>query len=129
MSANYVVDARNRTVHTTFSGVVTHRDPIQNVLSLRADPEFDASFSELIEFAEDSEVQLNSNDLSALLELDPFFKASRRALVVGSGPSVFGAARIFKLLRHDDRCVKIFGTREEALSWLASESPEHTNDL
>ena len=94
MSAKYLVDTKKRIVHTTFSGVITHRDPIENALKLRVDPNFNPRFSELIEFTEDSEVQLNSNDFSLLLELDPFFRTSERTLVIGSRPSVYGTARI-----------------------------------
>ena len=37
MPADYVIDAGNRIVRTTFTGVVRHRDPADNNLKLNRD--------------------------------------------------------------------------------------------
>jgi len=118
VTAEYQVDASNRLVHTTFSGVVEHRDPIENMLKLRVDPDFDPSFSELVEFTEDCQIRLNATHFRYLSQLDPFFSSSKRALVVGSRQSVYGSARMFQLLSHEHRRVKIFASMDEARLWL-----------
>ncbi len=118
MPAHYAIDAGNRIVRTTFTGVVTHSDPANNNLKLSRDPAFDPTFSELVEFNDVSDIQVNSTDLLALLKLDPFSENSRRAFVVGSRNVIYGIVRMYEILRNDTPCIKIFETVDEALSWL-----------
>lgn len=122
MPTQYIVDIGNRIVRTTFSGVIKPRDPIENVLRLRADPAFRPSFSELIEFDENSDVQLSATDFAMLVEIDPFLQTSKRAIVVGTRQSVYGTARMFQILMHHDRSVRIFVSEREAESWLQARS-------
>ena len=117
MSVQYAVDSHKGIVWTTFSGVVSHRDPTENALKLRTDPAFDPGFAELIEFRDDSEIHLNYSDFTALAGLYPFSRSSKHAIVVGSRPVIYGIARMFELALRD-YCVGIFATVDEALSWL-----------
>jgi hypothetical protein len=123
MAVHHEVDAGNRIVWTMFSGLVGHRDPDEHSLRLRNDLAFDASFSELVEFAEGSDVQLSYLDFQSQLRLDPFSKSSRRAFVVGSRSAVYGTVRMYQIMRNDATCVKIFATTSEAVLWLTA--PAH----
>jgi len=116
--AYYTIDAGNRIVRTIFTGVVAHSDPANNNLKLSHDPAFEPTFSELIEFNDVSDIQVNSTDLLALLKLDPFSENSRRAFVVGSRNVIYGIVRMYEILRNETPCVRIFETADEALSWL-----------
>jgi hypothetical protein len=122
MPAHYAIDLENRIVRTTFSGVIIHNDPIEHSRKLSKDPAFDPSFSELIEFEEVSDIEVNMADLLGLLGIDPFSQHSRRAFVIGSRNVIYGIVRMYEILRSDTPCVKIFETRDEALPWLISAS-------
>lgn len=119
MAVQYRVDPAARLVRTTFTGVVTHRDPTDNAIRLRCDPAFDPGFSELIQFEEGSEINLNFWDFRS--DLDPFSKTSKRALVAGKQRAVYGIARMFQIARNDDANVRIFATTDEAEAWLVTE--------
>jgi len=57
MPARHVIDVENHIVLTTFLGSITVRDFAEHYARLVADPLFDASFSELAEFHESSDVR------------------------------------------------------------------------
>lgn len=118
MASRYAIDPENRIVRTTFSGVITHNDPIDHSRKLSEDPAFNPGVSELVEFEEVSEIKVNMADLMGLLRIDPFSEYSRRAFVVGSRNVIYGIVRWCEIVRSETSCVKIFETADEALSWL-----------
>lgn len=115
-----MIDDVNRIVRTIFSGTVTHSDPGENNRKLRCDPAFDPTFSEIIEFEANAVVRFGSTDIMFLLKSNLFAKTSRRAIVVGSRPSIYGTARIFQLVADDHCCIRVFRTLDEAMSWLVT---------
>jgi len=119
MPSRHVVDTENHIVLTTFSGLVTVSDIAEHYTRLSRNPEFDASFSEIAEFAETADVQLSYSDFRSMLVLDPFSTDSKRAFVVRSQNSVYGTARMYQMLREEDEDhVKIFSTLQQAVDWL-----------
>lgn len=118
MAVQYEVDPATRLIRTTFTGVVTHKDPTDNAIRMRCDPAFDPSFSELIQFEEGSEINLSFWDFRS--EIDPFSKVSKRALVASTQRAVYGIARMFQIARNEDANVRIFATKDEAEAWLVT---------
>lgn len=124
MPARYVIDEANRLVRTIFSGTITYLDSSENLRNLRSNRAFDPKFSELIEFEEGAVVQWNCIDILSLLESDTFSKTSKRAIVAGSRPSIYGTARMFQLLMDDHCCIRIFERSDDAVSWLVASECE-----
>ena len=82
MPARYVIDRQDCTVRTVFSGVLTRNEVVEHAKKLRADPDFDPAFSELVDLTEASEVRLGLEDFRMLALVDPFHPKSKRAFVV-----------------------------------------------
>ena len=114
MPAHYSIDTQNHIVLTVFRGVVTLNDINEQTASLRDDPAFDPSFSELVDFSGVSEVQMDYAAFRSWRAIDPFSTRSKRAFVIGSQNSVYGAARMYQIMRSDEVRVEIVKTIGEA---------------
>jgi hypothetical protein len=118
MPVLYEVDSSNWIVRTTFSGLVSQRDRLDHLRALRADPTFDPSFSELINFDTCSVLNLSFTDFLMLSKIDPFSKESKRAIVVGTRPVIYGVARMYQQTTDNDPRVRIFATMDDAEQWI-----------
>lgn len=120
MPAQYTVDINNKTVKTTFSGIIKSKD-IRDLLSqLAKDPSFKPEFAELAVVEDDCQLQLNFLDFKAFQPLDPFSCSSKRAIVVGRSRTNFGLARMFQTARNDSANVRVLEDLNEALNWISS---------
>ncbi len=120
MPVHYSIDTQNHIVLTVFRGVVTLNDINEQTASLRDDPAFDPSFSELVDFSGVSEVRMDYAALRSWRAIDPFSTSSKRAFVIGSQNSVYGAARMYQIMRSDEVRVEIVKTIGEASRYLAA---------
>jgi hypothetical protein len=118
MPASYVIDRKHRIVFTTFSGVLIREEVEEHIKKLRRDPDFDPSFSELIDLTKATKVELRYKDFDALSLVDPFPPQSKRACVVPSQNAVYGSTRMFQTMREGNVNIAIFKTVDEALAWL-----------
>lgn len=123
MSVQYDLDSRRRIVRTTFRGAIGHLDPSRYLVRLRSDPAFDPHFSELVNLSACSEIHLSFTDFLMLADIDPFSKQSKRAIVVGNRPEVYGIARMYQQARPDNRRIAIFTTPNEAEAWIKTPPP------
>ena len=120
MPARHVVHVDERLVYTTFSGVVTLDDMVQFIASLRADPNFDPEFSEIVDLSNTSDVRLGYEEFKRLEELDPFADGSKWAFVIPTNPAVYGVTRMYHLIQNEDPAIKIFRTEQEAREWVST---------
>ncbi len=121
MPAFYKIDRENRLVMTTASGVFTLADILAHEEKLRLDPDFDPSFSQLLDASHITKLEITSEHIRRLAQDSLFSPDSRRALLV-SNDAAFGLARMFEILRESagDTGIEVFRSLDEALEWVLS---------
>ena len=119
MPAHYKIDKERRLVMTTVFGVVTLADGLAHQEKLRKDPDFDPSFSQLMDFSHAAKIELTAEDVRTLAQQSIFSPDSRRAMLV-SGDLAFGLARMFEALRESfgEQGIRVFRNLDEALDWV-----------
>ncbi len=88
---------------------------------LLADPDFDPSFSQLLDFTHVAKIDLTAADVELLAVRNIFSPESRRAILVPNDLA-FGFGRMYEILREaaGERGIRIFRSLEEALEWVLS---------
>jgi hypothetical protein len=120
MPASHVVEVADRLVYTTITGVVTFDEVLQQIAALKADPDFNPDFNEIVDMSGASDVRLGYDEFKRIEELDPFSATSRRAIVVPTNPAVYGVSRMYHLIQNEDPMIKIFRVEQEAREWVKS---------
>jgi hypothetical protein len=98
MPAFYKIDKENRLVMTTGSGILTMADAIAHQEKLQRDPDFDPSYSQLLDFSHVSKIEINSEHIRRIAQDSVFSPTSRRAFLVNND-TAYGLARMFAILR------------------------------
>jgi len=124
MPADYKIDTSKRVVFSIAYGNMTDQDVLTNLDKLCNDPDFDPSFSQLIDCTNITNIDELSNEaIYTLAAKNPFGLGSRRAFVAPQNPE-YNTLRIYELLTtvHPD-VVVVFKDMEEAYEFLNLESP------
>ena len=116
-SAEHTVDPENRQVVVRFGKKVTVKDIEHYARQLRIDPEFQPDFSEIVDFTNVMELDLQASDFLRLADkVDPFSRDAKRAFVVRDAVQSH-AVRLHKALRTDAN-IGIFRSMEAAECWI-----------
>ena len=85
------------------------------------DPEFDPSFSQVVDFAQLTDTDIGLADVQTFAHRDLFSSHSRRAIIV-KGDVAFGFAKIFELCRRLSGAsgIRVFRNPDEAFDWILS---------
>ena len=123
MPAFYKIDKERRLVMTTIYGVVTLADGLAQQEKLCNDPDFDPSFSQLMDYTHAVKFDFSTEDVRTFAQHSVFSPNSRRAILV-SGDLAFGLARMFEVLRESfgEKGIRVFRNLEEALDWVLAEN-------
>ena len=99
-----------------FDDIRDHQD------RLLADPDFDASFDQLIDTTAVTKFDISAKEARIFAERPIVSPESRRALVA-TEPYIFGIARMMEAYHEGLKCadVQVFSSRDEALKWLEGE--------
>ena len=119
MPVFYKIDKERGLVLTTGSGVFTMADCLGHQAKLVQDPDFDPTFSQLMDLTEVETFEVTINDVRKLAQPKIFSPESRRAILV-SNDYAFGAARVFEALRDisGEKGIRVFRDLDEALDWI-----------
>ncbi|HEY4978348.1 MAG TPA: hypothetical protein VII25_04210 [Candidatus Acidoferrum sp.] len=119
MPAFYKIDKANRLVMSTASGTITGPEARAHHQSLSADPDFDPSYSQLLDCSHVTKIEVSSDDIRTLAQDNLFSATSRRAFLV-SNDAAFGLARMFEIIRETqgDSGIQVFRNLDEALDWV-----------
>jgi hypothetical protein len=119
MPAFYKIDKEHRVVLSTASGVFDLAAALAHQDQLLADPDFDPSYSQLLDYSHVTEVRIDTNDVRKLAERSVFWPCSRRAMYVTSDIE-YGFARMFEMLRENagEKGIRVFRNLDEALTWI-----------
>jgi hypothetical protein len=98
-----MIDPQAGMVYSTLFGDVAASDLMQHIASIRAHPDFDPSFNELVDATQLALINLSSEDVRAFaLQESPFLPSSKRVLVA-SEDLTFGLARMFQVFGGEKR--------------------------
>jgi hypothetical protein len=98
MPAYFRIDKEHRLVMSTISGVFTLADGLAHQEKLVKDPDFDPSFSQLIDFTQVTKLELGTEEVRRLAQRSIFSADARRTILVNSD-FAFGLARMFLIFR------------------------------
>jgi hypothetical protein len=116
---DYLLNPTRRLISVKFRRKVQARDIERYASSLRAHPQFDPEFSEIVDLSEVEEVDLQADEFIRLAdEVDPFSLKAKRAFVARNSVQTH-AARMHKILR-TQRNFEIFRSLAEAERWIES---------
>jgi hypothetical protein len=122
MPVFYKIDKERKLVLSTGRGVFNKHEALTHQERLLADPDFDPSYSQLLDFTHVTQVDLTAADVQQWALRNIFSPHSRRAFLV-SNDVAFGFGRMFEILREaaGERGIRIFRDLGEALDWVLSE--------
>ena len=123
MPVSFKIDKERKLVICTVFGELVDADGPTGQRLLLEDPDFDPSFSQLLDLTQVTKVDMDAETVRTLARTSVFSSDARRALVANSAV-LFGFARMFELLREPvgGAPVQVFRSREEALHWLLEEN-------
>jgi len=123
MPTTYEIDKQRRLVVATLSDPVTVSEALAAQEGLLRDPDFDPSFSQIVDCTRFTASGLDASAVRKLAERNVFSPESRRAFVVSSN-LVFGFSRMFEMLRENagDSGIRVCRDRDEAVDWILSKS-------
>jgi hypothetical protein len=124
MPATYRIDRAARVVFSSAIGVFTAADAWDQIKQLLADPDFDPTFGQLLDFSDVGPVNLTPAQIKDLAGVALFAPAARRAFVSPT-PLLYGLARMYAAQREvqGDTGLGVFHTMEEARVWLGLKDP------
>ncbi len=119
MPAFYKIDKEHRVVLSTASGVFDLAAALAHQDQLLADPDFDPSYSQLLDYSHVTDVRIDANDVRKLAERSVFWPCSRRAMYV-TRDIEYGFARMFEMLRENagEKGIRVFRNLDDALTWI-----------
>jgi hypothetical protein len=119
MPAFYKIDKERRLVLTSGAGTFSMADALAHQNNLVNDPDFDPSFSQLMDFTQVTQIELSVNDIRRLAHRSIFSQQSRRAFIMPSDIA-YGLARMFEMLREaaGENGIGVFRNLDEALDWI-----------
>jgi hypothetical protein len=118
MPGAYIIDLPRQLVLSRGWGIISGDDLVAHASSLAADPRFESTFSQIIDFTGVDDVSVNTTTIHQLARLSPFGRGARRVFVAESD-LIYGMARMFQMLREpvaDE--VHIVRAMGPALEWL-----------
>jgi hypothetical protein len=117
LKVRYSIDRHRRLVVTTAEGCVTFDDIRGHQDRLLADPDFDASFDQLIDMTGATSLDISAHEARILAERRIFSPESRRAFVA-TIPHIFGLGRMMEIYYERLGDGQVFSSMDEALKWL-----------
>ena len=117
MPVRYLIDAARKLIVSTGVGRVTFDEIRAHQDLLLADPAFDASFNQLIDATEVTELDLSMEQAQVVAQRPIVAPTSRRAFVA-TKPAVFGLGRVMEVYHERQALVRIFYDHRSALEWL-----------
>jgi hypothetical protein len=123
MPATYEIDKQRRLVITTALGTITYADLLAHQNRLLKDPDFDPSFSQILDFTRMTALKLEPNEVRNLAQRTIFSPESRRAIAAVNDLE-YGFGRMFGILRENEgeTGIRVFRSLDEAVDWVLSKS-------
>ena len=120
MPISYDIDKKQRLVTSRLSGVVTNEDVDNHNRTLRADPDFDPSYRQLIDLSGITEIRVTTPKVTATAQ-DQYFAPGTRRAFFAPADAAYGLARMFATRAEaGGQTIEVFRDRKKAEEWLSS---------
>jgi hypothetical protein len=119
--ADYKIDKDGRFVLSTGTGRLSKEDVLSHMNRISTDPDFDPSFSQLLDFTKVTEVGFGPQEIREFAERNIFAPSARRAFLVQNDLH-FALARMFEIHRElrGESGIGVFRKVEDAIDWIAA---------
>ena len=119
MPAFYKIDKTHKLVLSTASGVFDLVSALAHQDQLLADPEFDPSYSQLLDFTHITVTEIDAEGVRKIAERTIFWPCPRRAILINKDVE-HNFVRLFQMLRENDGedGIRIFRSLDDALAWI-----------
>jgi hypothetical protein len=123
MPTFFKIDKEHRLVMSAVSGVVTLADALAHRENLRKNPDFEPSFSQLVDLSHVTKIEFSREDVERFAQ-DTIFSPDSRRAALATGDHANGLARMFEMLREfkGEEGVRVFRNLDEALDWVLAKS-------
>ena len=123
MPTFFKIYKERRLVMSIVSGVVTIADALAHRQNLRKHPDFDPSFSQLVDLSNVTKIEFSREDVEKFAQ-DTIFSLNSRRAAVATADLAYGLARMFEMLRESkgEEGLRVFRTLDEALEWVLVEN-------
>ena len=123
MTTFYSIISERRLVLSGGGPPLAFPELVRHAEALRADPRFDPTFSQVVDFRGLKIRITGGQGIRALASINPFSPEARRAVLVDSS-LLFGLIRMYQALTSTDPAqLRLFAELEEAYEWLGLELP------
>jgi len=118
MPVSYTIDQNQRLVFSCLSGAVTEPEVHEHNRTLRADPDFNPRYRQLVDCTGVTEILLGTPTINAVSQ-DQFFAPGTRRAFIAISDLAFGLARMFALRAEcSGQTIEVFRERRAAEEWL-----------
>ena len=122
VAAQLTIDVKQRLVVHTFSGVLCDEDIADLPSKVRAHPDFDPTFSELLDFSAVTAGTVSTAAINAAAQRKTSFVPTARRVIIASQDHLFGLARMGQAFAERTRpSVSVVRTMAEARKVLGIE--------
>ena len=118
MPVSYLIDQKHRLVFSHLSGTVTETEVHEHNRTLRADPDFNPRYRQLVDCTGVTEILVGTATINAISR-DQFFAPGIRRAFIATSDTAFGLARMFALRADGSgQTIEVFRERRVAEEWL-----------
>jgi phenylalanine-4-hydroxylase len=119
MPATLTIHSEKALVYSAFHGDVSEEEFLQNSETIRSHPNFDPSFSEIVDLRGVTELHASDDSLRQLAERESLFHRDSKHLVIAEPGLISRLARMFQELAEETRPhLKVVRAPEEAFDYL-----------
>ena len=123
MPATFAIDKQRQLVISTGLDPLTAADLLSHQEKLLRDPEFNPTFSQIMDLTRVTVFELTAGDVRMLAQKTVFSPRSRRAIVAANNVG-YGLSRMFEMHRESfgENGIHVFRNLDEAVDWILSEN-------
>ena len=126
MSVNVTIDARQKVVLVTLTGEIKDADLIEIPAATKAHPEFDPSFSEIVDFSAVTGGKVSTFAVQTLAQRTSIYNRTSKHVVIAPQAHGFGLTRMYQVYAQETRPnMDVVHTLEEAYESLGLGRTEH----
>jgi carotenoid cleavage dioxygenase-like enzyme len=123
LSLNVTIDPIQKVVLVTITGEIKDADLIEIPAATKAHPQFDPSFSEIVDFSGVTSGNVSTFAVQTLAQRASIYKRASKHVVVAPQAHGFGLTRMYQVYARETRPnMDVVRTREEAYKCLGLDS-------
>ena len=129
MPASLKVDVKNRTVYSSFEGLISDSDLLAHGSAIKNHPDFNPRFSEIVDFSKVTELRVTVGFINSLAKSGSVYSAASKHAVIAPHDLSFGIARMYQILAEDTRpTLAVVRSMDEARKFVGIPSEVETSD-